>query len=113
MHTKTIRRMLHAMRSTQTLRAVGLGAFCVAVSFGFGMNMAGTVNPFEESQASEGEIVPGDMNGDGLVNSRDAVVILEIVRGYRSAQPEELRRDPNGDGRIELDDALRVLRSSL
>ena len=49
------------------------------------------------------------MDGDGSVGLQDAIVILEIVQGYAKATPDQLRADPNRDGQLTIDDALRIL----
>lgn len=55
----------------------------------------------------------GDVNGDGSVNEHDVIVILEVAQGYRTATPDELAADPNANGVLAIDDAIRVLRTML
>ena len=51
------------------------------------------------------------MDGNGIVTVQDAIAVLEIVRGYQTVTPEQLLSDPNGDGVLTMDDALRILRT--
>jgi hypothetical protein len=48
------------------------------------------------------------VNHDGQVTLRDAIVILEVTQ-YGEATPDQLLADPNGDGQLTVDDALRIL----
>lgn len=85
-----------------------LGLLCVSGSFAVGVQTAGDVQTVAPTEAT-GTEVTGDMNGNGLVDEEDVTIILEIAKGYRDATPEQLRVDPNGDGRLTIDDALRLL----
>ena len=55
----------------------------------------------------------GDLDGNGQIDARDAVVILEIVQGYEAATARQRQADPDGDGYLTVDDAIRLLRQSL
>ena len=85
-----------------------LGLLCITGSFAVGVQTAGDVQTIAPSRAEGPEMV-GDINGNGIVEEDDVRIILEIVKGYREATPEELRRDPNGDGQLTIDDAMRLL----
>jgi len=53
----------------------------------------------------------GDLNGDGVVNSADAALALEIAVGNVIPTPEqEAAGDMNGDGRINSADAALIMR---
>lgn len=57
--------------------------------------------------------VKGDANGDGVINSKDAIIVLRIAAGL--TQPTEEQKcsaDANGDGVINSKDAIIVLRKS-
>lgn len=99
-HTKTARTIL-------TLAP--LGTLAVIASFGLGMQTAGDLRAIDSSSATE--TLRGDVTGDGTVDARDATLILEISQGYRDATPTELAADPNGNGALSVDDAIRVLRT--
>ena len=57
-------------------------------------------------------IVYGDLNGDGKVDTNDAIGVLEAAAGLRSiAEPEVVKRaDINSDGAITIYDARQILR---
>jgi exopolysaccharide biosynthesis protein len=52
----------------------------------------------------------GDVNGDGKVNSDDAVCILRHLAGYDVGVKFE-NGDVNGDGKVNSDDAVCILRN--
>jgi len=79
----------------------------VLSAFFVGIQTAGDVRPISLIEA--GVVVSSDMDGDGIVDARDALVILEVVSGYRDVTPEMLRSDPNRDGILTIDDAIRIL----
>ncbi len=57
-----------------------------------------------------------DVNGDGKVNSVDALLILRYSIGFNeliSSQTAFLNADVNGDGKVNSADALIVLRISI
>ncbi len=99
----------HTLRKLVTLLPIGLLA--VVASFGVGMQTAGELRTIQWSSAMDG--VRGDVNGDDLVDERDVIAILEISQGYRTATPDELNADPNANGVLAVDDAIRVLRTML
>jgi len=66
-------------------------------------------------------LIRGDLNGDGAVTTKDVSIALALALGLRPALPRELFAGdvapvpgdggrPFGDGRIGLNDALRILR---
>ena len=59
---------------------------------------------------AETVFVTGDVNGDGVVNSDDAVCILRYLAGYDVDVKIE-NGDVNGDGVVNSDDAVCILRS--
>ena len=97
-------------RSRRILRVTLASSLCIAASFIIGIQTAGDVRPITLIEAGS-PVRTGDLNGDGVVDVRDAIVALEIVQGYRTATPEQVRADPDGDGRITIDDTLRILRT--
>ncbi|MDD5102966.1 MAG: dockerin type I repeat-containing protein [Candidatus Peribacteraceae bacterium] len=97
-------------RSRQLLRVLLFSGICVTASFLIGIQSAGEVQPIaliEAGSVSE----TGDLTGDGRVDMQDVITILEVVQGYAQATPDQLRADPNGDGALTIDDALRILRA--
>lgn len=56
--------------------------------------------------------LPGDINGDGRLNVRDARTLLRYIAGLLDASEIELAAaDYNGDGRVNVRDARALLRS--
>ncbi|MDD5469477.1 MAG: hypothetical protein PHO92_01615 [Candidatus Peribacteraceae bacterium] len=92
----------------KTLSILTLGCASIAASFGLGIYTAGTVQPVSLIEAGSTE-VRGDMNGNGKIDLEDVRLILEVAQGYRTASAEELRADPNDDGMLTVDDAMRLL----
>jgi len=90
------------------LRMLALATLSVAGSFAVGIQTVGEVQPIRLIEAGSAELA-GDVDGNGVKDVQDAMIILEIAQGYRTATPELLRLDPNGDGRMTVDDALAVL----
>jgi hypothetical protein len=84
-----------------------LGAATVASAFFVGIQTAGDVQPISLIEA--GGEVAGDINSNGMLDANDVVLILEMVQGYREITPDALRRDPNHDGILTIDDAIRIL----
>jgi hypothetical protein len=85
-----------------------MGAAMIVSAFFIGIETTGDVHPIALIEAGSGEI-RGDINRNGRLDLEDAITILEIVQGYRDPAPEELLADPNGDGILTVDDALRIL----
>ncbi len=68
---------------------------------------------FEMSGVSWGA-GPGDLNGDGNISLRDAVIALRVVVGLAPATPvERPQADVDGDGQVTLRDVLRILRIAI
>lgn len=90
------------------IRIAALGTLCVVASFALGIHTAGDIAPIASLQA-DGPAREGDMNDDGTVNLQDVIEILEIVRGRTQATAHHLRVDPDADGHVTIDDAIRLL----
>jgi antitoxin component of MazEF toxin-antitoxin module len=61
-----------------------------------------------------GEVLKGDLNGDGAVKSNDAVIALRISAGLLEPTPQQLLAgDMNNDGNIRSNDALIILRKAV
>lgn len=99
----------HFQKYRNVLALVPLALLAAGASFGLGVGTAGELRAIKASSATE--TVRGDMNADGEVDARDAIIILEIAQGYRDPTPSELAADPNANGALAVDDAIRVLRS--
>lgn len=92
----------------RNMKMLAIGSACIVSSFFIGTQTAGDVQPVSLIEAG-GTSLSGDVDGNGVVDVQDAVVILEVAQGYSDATAAELRADPNGDGQLTVDDALRIL----
>lgn len=97
--------------STSKRQLFVLGLLCMVSAFAVGSQTSGSVQTITHTEALGGRL-PGDVNADDLVNVTDAVIILDVVNGYRDVTPKELMGDPNADGKLTVDDALHILRDS-
>ncbi len=77
-------------------------------AFTIGTQTSGNVRTVGSTEALGGRLA-GDVNGDDTVDTRDVIVILEIANGYRQPDAKALLGDPNADGKLTIDDALRIL----
>ena len=107
MHTQKRRPLTRSASSIASI--VILAVLCVTGSFAVGVQTAGDMKAIAPLQAGGTEL-PGDMNDNGSIDEGDIELILEVVKGYRDPTPAMLRRDPNGDGRLDIDDAMRLVR---
>ncbi len=98
----------NTQRHLLPLSILSLGSLAVVSSFALGIKTAGDVQTVAPMEAS-GTHITGDMNDDGLTDTRDVILILEVARGYKDATPEQLLADPNADGQLTIDDAIRIL----
>ena len=58
--------------------------------------------------------LPGDVNGDGVVNSMDIIIIMRYALGINNLNASQLiAADYNGDGQVNASDALMMMRISL
>lgn len=96
----------HSVR--RNLKLLAVGAACLTSSFFIGLQTAGNVQPVSLIEAG-GPQLSGDMDGNGIIDAADVTIILEVTQGYAVATPDQLRADPNGDGVLSVDDALRIL----
>lgn len=81
----------------------------MTTAFVIGIQTAGDVRPVVDSTRADGAYLKGDLNGNGQLDIGDARAALEIAQGYRTATPEELAADPNGDFLITGEDVLFIL----
>ncbi len=100
----------HKTHFSKALTLVPLALFVAVASFSIGTRTAGDLRAIQYSSATD-DSVRGDLTADGVIDERDVIVMLEIAQGYRTATPAELEADPNNNGVIGVDDAIRILRS--
>lgn len=99
------------------IQTIGLGLLCSLGAFAIGIETAGEVHPFARSEAAiqdivrlDGEPLHGDANGNGILDPDDVSVILESAEGLETPTTDQIRRgDTDGDYRLTVKDALRVL----
>ena len=67
---------------------------------------AGTVTwvPYDGEIPEQPEGIPGDINGDGKVNNKDASALFQHLSGW-DVEVDEARLDVNGDGKVNNKDA--------
>ena len=63
-----------------------------------------------EEEPNSSELLYGDANNDGVVNSADAVLIKKYLAGYRDLAISEEACDVNLDGAVTSADAVLVLK---
>ena len=99
---------LYNLFHRRNLQVLSLAAVAMISSFSLGIQSAGDVRPVSLIQAGSMQN-SGDMNNDGVVDTRDVIIILEISQGYTTPTVSQVEADPNGDGKITVDDAIRIL----
>ena len=87
---------------------LALATLAIVSSFAIGIQTSGNVETIAPSQAND-MLITGDINADQMVDIQDVIEILEIAQGYEEATPQQLRADPNNDGSLTVDDAVRLL----
>jgi hypothetical protein len=60
-------------------------------------------------EAFTAAFIPGDANGDGLVNVTDIVEIVNYILGHPSAKFNKVAADVNGDGVVNVTDIVSVV----
>ena len=59
---------------------------------------------------SSDDVTYGDANGDGKIDSRDAVVIKKYVAGFTGFTIDLEASDVNADGKVDTRDAVKILK---
>ena len=67
-------------------------------------------NGFAFIEGRMNEITYGDANGDGKIDSRDAVVIKKYVAGFTGFTIDLEASDVNADGKVDTRDAVKILK---
>lgn len=64
----------------------------------------------ESGTVEEGtDVLPGDVNGDGVVNIKDAMLVYAYVNGrYKGTSFSEKAADVTGDGKVNSRDAMML-----
>ena len=58
-------------------------------------------------------VLMGDVDGNGVVDMQDALMVLRYSMGLISAMPVMAAADVNSSGQIEMNDALMILRAAM
>jgi hypothetical protein len=102
------RKKTSTVQLSKQLQVLAIGALCIVTSFTLGVKTAGDVQTVAPTEAG-GIRLTGDIDGDGTVTAQDVIDILEVAQGYEDATSQQLQADPNADGRLTVEDAMRVL----
>ena len=62
---------------------------------------------------SSDDVTYGDANGDGKIDSRDAVVIKKYVAGFTGFAIDLEASDVNADGKVDTRDAVKILKKKV
>lgn len=92
-----------------SLKTIGIVLGSMALAFLIGVQTAGDVNPIIGATNADSSLLEGDLDGNGSIEIADALIALDIARGYATALPEELAADPNRDYVITFDDVATIL----
>lgn len=61
---------------------------------------------FEVREIAEKAYIPGDLNGDGVVNMQDVVLLRQYIVGGYEVEINILAADVNEDGKINMQDVV-------
>ena len=103
-----MRKKIRSIVSRKIAGTISLALACIASSFALGMQSAGNVQPIALIEAGSSQL-KGDINGDGVIDLSDVVLILEISQGYVEATVDQIKADPNEDGSLTVNDAISVI----
>ncbi len=92
----------------KNVKMLTLGVASIVGSFVVGIQSAGNLQPVSLIEAG-GMTQAGDIDGSGVVDVQDALLILEVVQGYAVPTSDQLLADPNRDGALTVEDAYRIL----
>lgn len=107
----------HPLFSKRTLSLLGMSTASIALSFFLGVQSAGDLQPFSSSEALEPDASvidaihdAGDVDGNGVLEIRDAILIFEFASDLSSPTASEFAAaDLSGDLRVTNEDGLRLL----
>jgi hypothetical protein len=54
----------------------------------------------------------GDLNADGVINVRDAILVLQVLSARIPVQAVDISADVNGDGDIGMAEAIFILQKA-
>ncbi len=71
----------------------------------------GVVNASQSVEVKQNKVVRGDVDGNGVIDLRDAILVLKVLTGTASADNISVFADVNGDGKIGIEDLIYILRA--
>ncbi|MBR5949085.1 MAG: InlB B-repeat-containing protein [Clostridia bacterium] len=76
--------------------------------------VTGNMNVYTVYQQGTSPFVPGDMDGNGMVSTADAITILHMAMGLQEITDANLPvADMSGNGSVGMEDAIMALRTAL
>ena len=58
---------------------------------------------------NDGNVIPGDVNGDGVVNAMDVMAVVNYTMNSMSSTVDILSADVNGDGIVNIADIVMIV----
>ncbi|MBI1812627.1 hypothetical protein HY285_05530 [Candidatus Peregrinibacteria bacterium] len=99
--------------STRLVRSIALGTLCIIGSFALGIETTKEhLDTALRADVSQADGPVGDVNGDGTVDIKDVILILEFEQGLSTPTTDQRKlADVDHDYRITVQDALRIARA--
>jgi hypothetical protein len=115
-HRQVWQKIWKKCKQLNAVQASALCILCAVGAFTLGMETAGKVHPFSLSEAAvmgdavSHPIIKGDIDGNGTLDIRDAIAVLEFAEHLANPTPEQVQHgDADGDYQLTGKDALRIL----
>lgn len=95
---------LNNMKSLRKYTAAALSALLIASAMPFAASAAQA-----DADSGTGEVIRGDVNGDGAVKIDDATTIQRYLAKYVTLTDAQLKAaDINGDGQVSISDSTEI-----
>jgi hypothetical protein len=75
----------------------------------YAVNDTGTTYGKQVTVTTLHNVAPGDVNGNGIIDLNDAILILKLIAGINPNVAIRSDADINGDGKIGLEEVIFVL----
>jgi hypothetical protein len=59
------------------------------------------------------EMTLGDVNGDNMIDTQDAILVIQYYLGANPGNFNASNADVNGDGNVDTQDAILIIQSYL
>ena len=101
---------------SRMLQTLAFATVCIVGSFVLGIETAGEIEPFAQTNAStlntpSAPFSGGDIDGNGTRDLSDVLAVLAMVQGQTEPTERQREEDPDGDGILTMHDALLILQS--